>query len=60
MIVVVGQPRTGFGPPGSYKCDANAMDSLITAAAGVLAMGDPLGALNGVLRCEREFFTAGY
>ena len=30
------------------------MDSLITAAARALAMGDPLGALNRVLRCERS------
>src|ERR1700729_3233881 len=29
---------------GSYKCDGIAMDSLITAAAQALAVGDPLGA----------------
>src|SRR5499433_402510 len=33
---------------GSDKCDGIPMDSLITAAARALAIGDPLGALNRV------------
>src|ERR1700733_12929924 len=38
----------GTERPGSDKCDGIPMDSLITAAARALAMGDPLGALNRV------------
>src|SRR5215510_14553356 len=33
---------------GSDKCDGIPMDSVITAAARALAVGDPLGALNRV------------
>src|SRR5271156_3516694 len=43
--------ETSTGAPSkgeSYKCDGISMDSLITAAARALAMGDPLGALNRV------------
>src|SRR5437879_10720815 len=38
----------GYRNGGSDKCDGIPMDSLITAAAQALAMGDPLGALNKV------------
>src|SRR2546428_8734570 len=38
----------GYRNGGSDKCDGILMDSLITAAAGALAAGDPLGALKRV------------
>src|SRR5262245_52088718 len=38
----------GYRSLGSDKCDGISMDSLITAAARALAVGDPLGALKRV------------
>src|SRR5712664_3293069 len=47
-MVVVRWIRTGASNGGSDKCGGIPMDSLITAAARALAVGDPLGALNRV------------
>src|SRR5580692_9465221 len=44
----MGYSRRRASEDGSYKCDGNLMDSLITAAARALAAGDPLGALKRV------------
>src|ERR1700722_15063781 len=43
-----GVERPGSDKSGAIRCDARPMDSLITAAARALVLGDPLGALKRV------------
>src|SRR6478735_8680276 len=47
-LAVVRQSSGGLRNGGSDKCGGIPMDSLITAAARALAVGDPLGALKRV------------